>query len=60
MLHPTTAVVDCKYDIQNPDSTMRQMWSTFILVAEKKVVEDHGDQEYVAGKSINNINREVD
>lgn len=37
MLHPTTAIVDCKYDIQNTDSTMRRMWSTFIVVAEKKI-----------------------
>ena len=37
MLNPTTAIVDCKYDIQNTDSTMRRMWSTFIVVSEKKV-----------------------
>ena len=37
MLNPTTAIVDCKYDIQNTDSTMRRMWSTFIVVNEKKV-----------------------
>ena len=36
MLNPTTAIVDCKYEIQNTDSTMRRMWSTFIIVAEKK------------------------
>lgn len=37
MLHSTTAIVDCRYDIQNTDSTLRRMWSTFIVVAEKKV-----------------------
>jgi hypothetical protein len=37
MLNATTAIVDCKYDIQNLDSTMRRMWSSFIVVAEKKV-----------------------
>lgn len=37
MLNPTTAIVDCKYEIQNTDSTLRRMWSTFIVVAEKKV-----------------------
>ncbi|MGZ8524434.1 MAG: hypothetical protein ACXWV1_08390 [Chitinophagaceae bacterium] len=36
MLNPTTAIVDCKYEIQNTDSTLRRMWSTFIVVAEKK------------------------
>ena len=36
MLNPTSAIVDCKYEIQNTDSTMRRMWSTFIVVAEKK------------------------
>jgi hypothetical protein len=37
LLNPTAAIVDCKYDIQNTDSTMRRMWSTFIVVKEKKV-----------------------
>ena len=36
MLTPATAIVDCKYEIQNTDSTMRRMWSTFIIVAEKE------------------------
>lgn len=35
MLSPTSAIVDCKYEIQNTDSTMRRMWSVFIVVAEK-------------------------
>ena len=35
MLNPTTAIADCKYEIQNTDSSMLRMWSTFILVAEK-------------------------
>ncbi len=37
MLNPKAAIVDCKYDIQNTDSTMRRMWSTFIVVNENKV-----------------------
>ena len=36
MLNPTTAIVDCKYEIQNTDSTMRRMWSTLIAVVEKE------------------------
>ena len=36
MLNPTTAIVDCKYEIQNTDSTVRRMWSVFIVVAEKE------------------------
>ena len=36
MLNPTTAIVDCKYEIQNTDSSMRRMWSVFIVVAEKE------------------------
>ena len=36
MLNPTTAIVDCKYEIQNTDSTMRRMWSVFIVVVEKE------------------------
>jgi hypothetical protein len=37
MLNATAAIVDCKYEIQNTDSTLRRMWSSFILVVEKKV-----------------------
>ena len=37
MFNPTTAIVDCRYEIQNADSTMRKMWSTFLVVAEKKI-----------------------
>jgi len=33
MLNITTAIIDCKYVIQNDDSTTRNMWSTFILVS---------------------------
>ena len=36
MLNSTAAIVDCKYEIQNTDSTMRRMWSVFIVVAEKE------------------------
>ena len=36
MLNATAAIVDCKYEIQNTDSTMRRMWSVFIVVAEKE------------------------
>lgn len=37
MLNPNSAIVDCKYEIQNEDGTTRKMWSTFIVVAEKDV-----------------------
>ena len=36
MLNLMTAIVDCKYEIQNTDSSMRRMWSVFIVVAEKE------------------------
>ncbi|MFC0772991.1 hypothetical protein [Terrimonas alba] len=36
MLNPTTAIVDCRYEIQHTDSSGRRMWSTFIVVQEKK------------------------
>lgn len=36
MLNATAAIVDCRYEIQNTDSTMRRMWSVFIVVAEKE------------------------
>ncbi len=37
MFNPTTAIVDCRYEIKNTDGTTRKMWSTFITVAEKKI-----------------------
>lgn len=37
MFNLTTAIVDCRYEIQNADGTVRKMWSTFIVVAEKKI-----------------------
>lgn len=36
MFSPNNAIVDCRYEIQNTDGTTRKMWSTFIVVAEKK------------------------
>ncbi len=35
LLNPNSAIVDCKYEIQNADGTPRKMWSTFIVVSEK-------------------------
>jgi hypothetical protein len=31
----STAVVDCRYEIQTPGGTARKMWSTFVVVADK-------------------------
>jgi len=36
MINPVSAVVDCRYEIQNTDSTVRKMWSSFIVVMDKK------------------------
>ncbi|HMG88575.1 MAG TPA: hypothetical protein VK589_00905 [Chryseolinea sp.] len=35
LVSSTSAIVDCKYEIQNADGTPRKMWSTFIAVSEK-------------------------
>lgn len=35
LLSSAQAIVDCKYEISNPDGTQRQMWSTFIIVGER-------------------------
>jgi uncharacterized protein (TIGR02246 family) len=35
-LNASTAIVDCRYEIQNTDGSLRKMWSTFIVVADKK------------------------
>jgi len=31
-----SGVVDARYEIQNPDGTIRKMWSTFVVVRENK------------------------
>jgi ketosteroid isomerase-like protein len=36
LLTANSAVADCHYTIQNAGSTPRQMWSSFIVVMEKK------------------------
>jgi ketosteroid isomerase-like protein len=36
MVTASSAIVDCRYEIQNADGTGRKMWSTFIVVADKK------------------------
>lgn len=33
---PESGVVDARYEIQNPGGTVRKMWSTFIVVREKR------------------------
>jgi uncharacterized protein (TIGR02246 family) len=35
LISSNSAIVDCRYEIQNPDGTMRKMWSTFVAVSEK-------------------------
>ena len=35
LLNATCAIVDCKYEIKNPDGTPRKMWSTFVVVTDK-------------------------
>ena len=37
LLNPNSAIVDCKYEIQNTDGTTRKMWSTFIVVSDKGI-----------------------
>jgi len=32
-----SAIVDARYEIQNPDGTVRKMWSTFVVVRENKM-----------------------
>lgn len=32
-----SAIVDCRYEIQNADNTTRKMWSTFIVVEDRSI-----------------------
>lgn len=37
LIAASSAFVDCRYEIQNADGSARKMWSTFIVVADKKI-----------------------
>ena len=37
MLNTTTAIVDCRYEIQNDNGISRKMWSTFIVIDIEKI-----------------------
>jgi hypothetical protein len=37
MLDQTTSIIDCKYEIKNADGSTRNMWSTFIIVADRGI-----------------------
>jgi hypothetical protein len=37
MLDAAAAIVDCKYEIKNPDNSIRKMWSTFIVIAKDNI-----------------------
>jgi hypothetical protein len=37
LVSPTSAIVDCKYEIQNSNNTVRKMWSTFIVVSDNRL-----------------------
>jgi hypothetical protein len=36
-ISPSSVIVDCRYEIQNTDGTARKMWSTFIVIEDKKI-----------------------
>jgi hypothetical protein len=35
LLDQHNAIVDCRYEIQNTDGSIRKMWSTFVVVSDK-------------------------
>jgi enamine deaminase RidA (YjgF/YER057c/UK114 family) len=37
MINALSAIVDCRYEIQNADGAARKMWSTFIVIADKGI-----------------------
>jgi len=37
LFNSNNSIVDCKYEIQNPDGTSRKMWSTFIAVSDRGI-----------------------
>ncbi len=36
MINMACAIVDCRYEIQNADGSVRKMWSSFVVVDDKK------------------------
>jgi len=34
---PSSAIVDCRYEIKNADGSTRKMWSTFIVISDKDI-----------------------
>ena len=50
ILSPGTAIVDCKYDIQNTDGTMRRMWSTFVVVLDRATWKISAIRNMLPGK----------
>ena len=36
MLNSNIAIVDCRYEIQNTNGTLRKMWSTFIVISKNE------------------------
>ena len=36
-ISPSSAIVDCRYEIENTHGTARKMWSTFIVVPDKGI-----------------------
>jgi hypothetical protein len=38
LISSASAIVDCRYEIKNDDGSIRKMWSSFIVVNEKKDV----------------------
>jgi len=37
LFNANSGIVDCKYEIQNADGTIRKMWSTFIVASDKGI-----------------------
>ena len=37
LVTPICAIVDCRYEITNPNSEVRKMWSSFIVIVDKDV-----------------------
>lgn len=36
LVSSTSAIVDCRYEIKNDDGSLRKMWSTFVVVSDKR------------------------
>jgi hypothetical protein len=50
LIDSNSSIVDCRYEIQNPDGTSRKMWSTFVVVSKRGIWKISAIRNMLPGK----------